>query len=159
MQGFLDHRKSGSVDAEMELRKMASCAPGTRMFCSVLLGGWVTWRVIRVTPDKGWLTPQAITKPINTLSPPFCFLAPFIHSSVFLSHKKVTETNFLISNEPISMASGGTEAFPDLGKHCQHRDCNQLDFLPFTCDGCKQVLLLFCFLSHESWDHSIWIFL
>ncbi|KAG4958814.1 hypothetical protein JHK87_035447 [Glycine soja] len=36
------------------------------------------------------------------------------------------------------MASGGTEAFPDLGKHCQHRDCNQLDFLPFTCDGCQQ---------------------
>jgi len=37
------------------------------------------------------------------------------------------------------MASGGTEAFPDLGKHCQRVDCHQLDFLPFTCDGCKQV--------------------
>jgi len=37
------------------------------------------------------------------------------------------------------MASGGTEAFPDLGKHCQHVDCHRLDFLPFTCDGCKQV--------------------
>ncbi|KEH24928.1 zinc finger AN1 domain-containing stress-associated protein 12 [Medicago truncatula] len=45
------------------------------------------------------------------------------------------------------MASGGTEAFPDLGKHCQHVDCHQLDFLPFTCDGCKQV---FC-VEHRSY--------
>ncbi|KAJ7974508.1 Zinc finger AN1 domain stress-associated protein [Quillaja saponaria] len=42
---------------------------------------------------------------------------------------------------------GGTEAFPDLGKHCQHVDCNQLDFLPFTCQGCRQV---FC-LEHRSY--------
>ena len=34
---------------------------------------------------------------------------------------------------------GGTEAFPDLGQHCQHSDCNQLDFLPFNCDGCQKV--------------------
>ncbi|KAI4351504.1 hypothetical protein L6164_005870 [Bauhinia variegata] len=46
---------------------------------------------------------------------------------------------------------GGTEAFPDLGKHCQHLDCNQLDFLPFTCDGCHKV---FC-LEHRSFkSHS-----
>ncbi|XP_057447516.1 zinc finger AN1 domain-containing stress-associated protein 12 [Lotus japonicus] len=45
------------------------------------------------------------------------------------------------------MASGGTEAFPDLGKHCQHHDCHQLDFLPFTCDACKQV---FC-VEHRSY--------
>ncbi|KAK7266202.1 hypothetical protein RIF29_18844 [Crotalaria pallida] len=45
------------------------------------------------------------------------------------------------------MAAGGTEAFPDLGKHCQHQDCNLLDFLPFTCQGCKQV---FC-LEHRSY--------
>ncbi|CAL5185779.1 unnamed protein product [Lathyrus oleraceus] len=45
------------------------------------------------------------------------------------------------------MASGGTEAFPDLGKHCQLLDCHQLDFLPFTCDGCKQV---FC-IEHRSY--------
>lgn len=47
------------------------------------------------------------------------------------------------------MASGGTEAFPDLGKHCQLLDCHQLDFLPFTCDGCKQVfvfIFLFSFM-------------
>ncbi|GJN34091.1 hypothetical protein PR202_gb22730 [Eleusine coracana subsp. coracana] len=31
---------------------------------------------------------------------------------------------------------GGTEAFPDLGAHCDDPDCNQLDFLPFVCDGC-----------------------
>lgn len=36
-------------------------------------------------------------------------------------------------------AAGGTEAFPDLGRHCQHSDCHQLDFLPFTCDGCQKV--------------------
>ncbi|KAA0053705.1 hypothetical protein IC582_008838 [Cucumis melo] len=48
-------------------------------------------------------------------------------------------------------AAGGTEAFPDLGRHCQHSDCHQLDFLPFTCDGCQKV---FCsehrgFKSHD----------
>ncbi|WOG97642.1 hypothetical protein DCAR_0416983 [Daucus carota subsp. sativus] len=34
------------------------------------------------------------------------------------------------------MAESGTEAFPELGAHCQHSDCNQLDFLPFKCDAC-----------------------
>ncbi|XP_028778642.1 zinc finger AN1 domain-containing stress-associated protein 12-like [Neltuma alba] len=43
--------------------------------------------------------------------------------------------------------AGGTEAFPDLGSHCHHVDCNQLDFLPFTCDACSQV---FC-LEHRSY--------
>ncbi|KAJ4961365.1 hypothetical protein NE237_021275 [Protea cynaroides] len=47
--------------------------------------------------------------------------------------------------------AGGTEAFPDLGRHCQHEDCHQLDFLPFECDGCRKV---FCsehrsYRSHE----------
>ncbi|PON47476.1 Zinc finger transcription factor [Parasponia andersonii] len=42
---------------------------------------------------------------------------------------------------------GGTEAFPDLGRHCQNSDCNQLDFLPFKCDGCNKV---FC-LEHRSY--------
>ncbi|XP_023743591.2 zinc finger AN1 domain-containing stress-associated protein 12 [Lactuca sativa] len=41
----------------------------------------------------------------------------------------------------------GTEAFPDLGKHCQLSDCNQLDFLPFKCDGCEKV---FC-VEHRSY--------
>ncbi|XP_047317765.1 zinc finger AN1 domain-containing stress-associated protein 12 [Impatiens glandulifera] len=35
---------------------------------------------------------------------------------------------------------GGTEAFPDLGKHCQF--CKQLDFLPFHCDSCQKVYCL-----------------
>lgn len=34
----------------------------------------------------------------------------------------------------------GTPEFPDLGKHCSLDNCSQLDFLPFTCDGCKKVL-------------------
>ncbi|KAI3784763.1 hypothetical protein L1987_43868 [Smallanthus sonchifolius] len=42
---------------------------------------------------------------------------------------------------------GGTEAFPDLGKHCQLADCKQLDFLPFKCDGCHKV---FC-VEHRSY--------
>ncbi|XP_068641004.1 zinc finger AN1 domain-containing stress-associated protein 12 [Aristolochia californica] len=42
---------------------------------------------------------------------------------------------------------GGTEAFPDLGEHCQESSCNQLDFLPFRCDGCQKV---FC-LEHRSY--------
>ncbi|EMS59687.1 Zinc finger AN1 domain-containing stress-associated protein 17 [Triticum urartu] len=37
------------------------------------------------------------------------------------------------------MARRGTEAFPDLGAHCDKEDCNQLDFLPFDCDGCGKV--------------------
>ncbi|GMP30394.1 hypothetical protein CsSME_00005083 [Camellia sinensis var. sinensis] len=41
---------------------------------------------------------------------------------------------------------GGTEAFPDLGIHCQHPECNQLDFLPFKCDSCRKA---FC-LEHRS---------
>ncbi|KAD4887922.1 hypothetical protein R6Q59_034985 [Mikania micrantha] len=46
---------------------------------------------------------------------------------------------------------GGTEAFPDLGIHCQLSDCKQLDFLPFKCDGCHKS---FC-LEHRSYkSHS-----
>jgi hypothetical protein len=41
---------------------------------------------------------------------------------------------------------GGTEAFPDLGKHCQFSDCHQLDFLPFSCQACHKV---FC-VEHRS---------
>ncbi|XP_068653056.1 zinc finger AN1 and C2H2 domain-containing stress-associated protein 16-like [Aristolochia californica] len=40
----------------------------------------------------------------------------------------------------------GTPEFPDLGKHCSVDDCKQIDFLPFSCDRCKQV---FC-LEHRS---------
>ncbi|KAL7100767.1 hypothetical protein ACP275_08G015400 [Erythranthe tilingii] len=42
---------------------------------------------------------------------------------------------------------GGTEVFPDLGRHCQQSDCRQLDFLPFNCDACHNV---FC-LDHRSY--------
>ncbi|KAL2523380.1 Zinc finger AN1 domain-containing stress-associated protein 12 [Forsythia ovata] len=42
---------------------------------------------------------------------------------------------------------GGSEAFPDLGRHCQNPDCHQLDFLPFTCNACSKV---FC-LEHRSY--------
>ncbi|CAI9111090.1 OLC1v1011228C1 [Oldenlandia corymbosa var. corymbosa] len=45
------------------------------------------------------------------------------------------------------MDSGGTEAFPDLGEHCQHSDCHQLDFLPFKCGGCHK---FFC-VEHRSY--------
>ncbi|KAF5737695.1 Zinc finger AN1 and C2H2 domain-containing stress-associated protein 16 [Tripterygium wilfordii] len=41
----------------------------------------------------------------------------------------------------------GTPEFPDLGKHCTVEDCKQIDFLPFTCDRCRQV---FC-LEHRSY--------
>ncbi|KAD5317734.1 hypothetical protein E3N88_17680 [Mikania micrantha] len=43
---------------------------------------------------------------------------------------------------------GGTEVFPDLGKHCQLSDCKQPDFLPFKCDGCHKP---FC-LEHRSYE-------
>ncbi|CAA0812749.1 Zinc finger AN1 and C2H2 domain-containing stress-associated protein 11 [Striga hermonthica] len=42
----------------------------------------------------------------------------------------------------------GTPAFPNLGKHCTVEDCRQIDFLPFTCDCCKQV---YC-LDHRSYS-------
>lgn len=45
----------------------------------------------------------------------------------------------------------GTPEFPDLGKHCSVDDCKLIDFLPFTCDRCRQV---FC-LEHRSYNkHS-----
>ncbi|XP_022967880.1 zinc finger AN1 and C2H2 domain-containing stress-associated protein 11-like [Cucurbita maxima] len=45
----------------------------------------------------------------------------------------------------------GTPEFPNLGKHCNLEDCKQIDFLPFTCDCCRQV---FC-LEHRSYKrHS-----
>lgn len=41
--------------------------------------------------------------------------------------------------------------FPDLGKHCSQESCNQLDFLPFSCDGCDK---FFC-AEHRSYtDHE-----
>ncbi|KAJ8774901.1 hypothetical protein K2173_019905 [Erythroxylum novogranatense] len=43
---------------------------------------------------------------------------------------------------------GGTEAFPDLGMHCQHSECHQLDFLPFKCDGCRKAFCL------EHWSYK-----
>ncbi|CAE6201108.1 unnamed protein product [Arabidopsis arenosa] len=36
----------------------------------------------------------------------------------------------------------GTPEFPDLGKHCSVDVCKQIDFMPFTCDRCFQVLCL-----------------
>ncbi|KAL5722311.1 hypothetical protein ACHQM5_005848 [Ranunculus cassubicifolius] len=27
----------------------------------------------------------------------------------------------------------------DVGRHCQHSECHQLDFLPFKCDGCEKI--------------------
>lgn len=49
-------------------------------------------------------------------------------------------TRIIIIRRRKAMAGGGgTEAFPDLGEHCQNPDCKLLDFLPFTCDGCKSV--------------------
>jgi predicted nucleic acid binding AN1-type Zn finger protein len=32
--------------------------------------------------------------------------------------------------------------FPNLGKYCSFKDCQQLDFLPFVCDRCKRVYCL-----------------
>ncbi|XP_078438263.1 zinc finger (AN1-like) family protein [Wolffia australiana] len=45
----------------------------------------------------------------------------------------------------------GTEAFPDLGRHCEEESCGQLDFLPFLCDCCHKA---FC-KEHRSYaDHG-----
>jgi len=38
--------------------------------------------------------------------------------------------------------------FPGLGSHCFHNNCNQLDFLPVKCDGCKEK---FC---NEHWKYE-----
>lgn len=39
----------------------------------------------------------------------------------------------------------------DIGKHCNLKGCNQLDFLPFKCDGCNKV---FCSEHWKSEIHS-----
>uniref|UniRef100_A0A0E0ERT5 AN1-type domain-containing protein n=1 Tax=Oryza meridionalis TaxID=40149 RepID=A0A0E0ERT5_9ORYZ len=49
------------------------------------------------------------------------------------------------------MARRGTEAFPDLGAQCDREDCNQLDFLPFDCDGCGRT---FCAEHRTYRDHG-----
>ncbi|XP_040383734.1 zinc finger AN1 domain-containing stress-associated protein 17 [Oryza brachyantha] len=49
------------------------------------------------------------------------------------------------------MARRGTEAFPDLGAHCDREDCNRLDFLPFACDGCGGT---FCAEHRTYGDHG-----
>ena len=49
------------------------------------------------------------------------------------------------------MARRGTEAFPSLGAHCDEPDCNQLDFLPFECDGCGG---FFCAAHRAYRDHG-----
>ncbi|PKA61000.1 Zinc finger AN1 and C2H2 domain-containing stress-associated protein 16 [Apostasia shenzhenica] len=40
----------------------------------------------------------------------------------------------------------GSSVMADLGRHCSVEECKLVDFLPFTCDRCKQV---FC-LQHRS---------
>ncbi|KAF2307917.1 hypothetical protein GH714_033338 [Hevea brasiliensis] len=52
----------------------------------------------------------------------------------------------------------GTPQFPDLGKHCTKEDCKQIDFLPFTCDRCRQVPILSLsrlFISDGFW-YFVW---
>eukprot|EP01127_Copromyxa_protea_P010910 TRINITY_DN2708_c0_g1_i6.p1 TRINITY_DN2708_c0_g1~~TRINITY_DN2708_c0_g1_i6.p1 ORF type:complete len:294 (-),score=28.81 TRINITY_DN2708_c0_g1_i6:27-887(-) len=39
----------------------------------------------------------------------------------------------------------------DIGQHCSYNDCNMLDFLPFTCDRCKEV---FCGEHRRYEDHK-----
>ncbi|KAJ2720730.1 zinc finger, AN1-type domain [Coemansia sp. Cherry 401B] len=41
--------------------------------------------------------------------------------------------------------------FPDLGEQCNLRDCQELDFLPFTCQYCKK---RFCEAHWRAADHS-----
>ena len=41
--------------------------------------------------------------------------------------------------------------FTHIGKHCEHTNCRQVDFLPFKCDGCKKNLCL----DHRTYkDHQ-----
>ncbi|CAL5074594.1 unnamed protein product [Urochloa decumbens] len=49
------------------------------------------------------------------------------------------------------MARRGTEFFPDLGAQCDDVGCNQLDFLPFECDGCGG---FFCAAHRTYLDHG-----
>ncbi|XP_070575815.1 AN1-type zinc finger protein 1-like [Ptychodera flava] len=39
----------------------------------------------------------------------------------------------------------------DVGKHCSVNTCKQLDFLPFTCNGCSRI---FCLEHHSLGSHS-----
>ena len=42
-------------------------------------------------------------------------------------------------------------AFPELGKHCSHKNCHTLDFLPFKCAGCSS---FFCLEHRTCESHS-----
>lgn len=39
----------------------------------------------------------------------------------------------------------------EVGHHCSFKPCSRLDFLPFTCDGCKEI---FCQEHNSPDDHS-----
>lgn len=47
--------------------------------------------------------------------------------------------------------------FTEVGLHCSAENCNQQDFLPFTCDCCNgecvtlPFLLFFLVISHQVW--------
>lgn len=63
--------------------------------------------------------------------------------------------NFISGNPILEM---GTPEFPDLGKHCTVDDCKQIDFLPFTCDRCHQVLFFLLYIF-QFFSFSIFEFL
>ncbi|XP_020595467.1 zinc finger AN1 domain-containing stress-associated protein 12-like [Phalaenopsis equestris] len=54
------------------------------------------------------------------------------------------------------MMGGGTEAFPDLGEHCQYHDCNQLDFVAVVLPGARTELIDRTYRSHvcSKADHN-----
>jgi predicted nucleic acid binding AN1-type Zn finger protein len=39
---------------------------------------------------------------------------------------------------------------PNLGKHCQGKNCNLLDYLPYTCNKCKKVFCDSHFKDHTA---------
>ena len=86
---------------------------------------------------SGWLGHHLFSPYIRVIHN-FIFFCE-IHSSFFFSGR-VSFLLFGLSN--CSVWIMGTPEFPDLGKHCSVSDCRLIDFLPFTCDRCNQVLFL-----------------
>jgi len=74
-------------------------------------------------------------------------LAYFLYSSE-IDNTKQTEREREIGTK--REMGKGTEEFPDLGEQCSHEECNQLDFLPYKCDGCHKV-----YIRHEVQSNPI----
>lgn len=73
---------------------------------------------------------------------------PCLSSGEFCRSSSEEFCRVLVGSLPKITNTTSMAEFSELGKHCSLNDCNQRDFLPFTCDCCSKV---FC-LQHRSYN-------